>query len=169
VVGNFGLLEQEWEMKAKYKSIVLLAVAMTTGLDTRMVNADLVAHWELDETAGNVATDSSGKGNSGILKGSPARVAGRVGGALDFDGLDDFIDVDARIVEGSFSVALWLSHNKAEGFGPLVQNKAVGMGSVRLNLGTSDKFGLNFLQGKGNKAATRRLGQECVVLYSSNV
>ncbi|MBP8305327.1 MAG: discoidin domain-containing protein, partial [Phycisphaerae bacterium] len=52
----------------------------------------LAGHWKLD---GN-GQDSSGNGNNGILTGGPAWVgAGRIGGALDLDGVDDYVDCGA--------------------------------------------------------------------------
>ncbi|MBP8303427.1 MAG: discoidin domain-containing protein [Phycisphaerae bacterium] len=52
----------------------------------------LVGHWKLDGTA----QDSSGNGNNGTLTGGPTWVAaGRVGGALDLDGVDDYVDCGA--------------------------------------------------------------------------
>ena len=53
----------------------------------------LIGGWELDETKGLTAADSSGKGNDGTLM----RMAGNewttgiFGGALDFDGYNDYI------------------------------------------------------------------------------
>lgn len=53
------------------------------------------AHWRLDEGAGLTATDSSGLGHDGAMVNMDAsdRVAGRLGGALDFDGVNDHIVV----------------------------------------------------------------------------
>jgi beta-lactamase regulating signal transducer with metallopeptidase domain/Tol biopolymer transport system component len=46
----------------------------------------LVGHWTFDETSGTVAKDASGKGNDGTVVGNPKWVAGKIGGALEFDG-----------------------------------------------------------------------------------
>ncbi|MBM4027010.1 MAG: hypothetical protein FJ280_16645 [Planctomycetes bacterium] len=54
--------------------------------------AGLVAHWKLDDGSGTVVTDSSGNGYNGTLVGDPAWVAGVDGGALQFDGRDDYVD-----------------------------------------------------------------------------
>jgi len=54
--------------------------------------ADLVAHWSLDDGSGTVAHDFSGNGYDGTLMGGPQWVAGQRGGALEFDGSDDWID-----------------------------------------------------------------------------
>jgi hypothetical protein len=52
-----------------------------------------VAHWKLDETYGNVAVDSIGRHN-GWVGGDPTWLptGGRIGGALQFDGIDDYVD-----------------------------------------------------------------------------
>jgi hypothetical protein len=55
------------------------------------------AHWPLNETAGLVAADSIGL-HDGSLPAFPADdsqwVTGRVGGALEFDGEDDYVEVE---------------------------------------------------------------------------
>jgi hypothetical protein len=60
---------------------------------TGNVSADLVAHWKFDEGSGNVAHDTSGNGNDGTLIGNPQWVAGKIGGALEFNGTDSIIDI----------------------------------------------------------------------------
>jgi len=52
----------------------------------------LVGYWRFDEGTGTVANDASGSGNHGTLQNGPAWVAGRVGGALSFDGVNDRVD-----------------------------------------------------------------------------
>jgi hypothetical protein len=51
--------------------------------------ADLVGWWRLDADSGTTAVDSSGHGNNLTLKGDPQWLAGRISGALEFDGNDD--------------------------------------------------------------------------------
>jgi hypothetical protein len=60
---------------------------------TGSASADLVAHWKFDEGSGNVAHDTSGNGNDGTLIGNPQWVAGKIGGALEFNGTDSIIDI----------------------------------------------------------------------------
>ena len=52
----------------------------------------LVGHWTFDEGAGPIAGDSSGNGNNGTLLGGTKWVDGPWGGAVEFDGIDDYID-----------------------------------------------------------------------------
>ncbi|WP_143184915.1 LamG-like jellyroll fold domain-containing protein [Rubritalea squalenifaciens] len=65
-----------------------------------------LVHWNLDETSGTVAADSSGNSNDGTVSGATWSGSGVTGGALDFDGVDDRADFDLTN-SGSFSVALW--------------------------------------------------------------
>jgi hypothetical protein len=53
----------------------------------------LIAHWNLDEEAGAIAYDSVGENNADLY-GEPVwqPIGGRVGGALDLDGIDDYIN-----------------------------------------------------------------------------
>jgi N-acetylneuraminic acid mutarotase len=52
----------------------------------------LTAHWTLDETEGTIAHDSVGE-NDGTLHGEPVwqPVGGEIDGALQFDGIDDYV------------------------------------------------------------------------------
>jgi type II secretory pathway pseudopilin PulG len=63
--------------------------------NTNTDDIDLVGWWKLDETSGSTACDSSGNGNNGTLynMSSSDWVTGKVGGALDFDGWNDYVRV----------------------------------------------------------------------------
>jgi regulation of enolase protein 1 (concanavalin A-like superfamily) len=78
--------------KLIYISFVLLVslVGISAAQDT---DPTLVGWWKLDETSGIIAADSSGMGNNGTLWNSPEWVTGKVGGALQFDGEDDYVDL----------------------------------------------------------------------------
>jgi hypothetical protein len=70
-----------------------------------------IAYWKLDQTEGNIAHNSAGF-NDGICHGEPLwRPAdGRIGGALQFDGIDDYIETDFVLnpAGGAFSVFAWI-------------------------------------------------------------
>jgi L-ascorbate metabolism protein UlaG (beta-lactamase superfamily) len=70
-----------------------------------------VAWWKLDETQGDVANDSVGS-YPGALVGGPLwqPTGGRVGGALQLDGTDDFVITPSVLnpSEGTFSVFGWV-------------------------------------------------------------
>ncbi len=71
----------------------------------------LVAYWKLDETSGAIAADSAG-GNEGVVVGDPLwqPAGGKVGGALQLDGLDDHIRASFIVnpATGPFSVFAWV-------------------------------------------------------------
>jgi hypothetical protein len=76
----------------------------------------LVGYWELDETSGTLASDSSGNGNDGALVNmDPATdwVSGRLDGGLDFDGINDVVDLGSAsnledIFDGGGTAAAWI-------------------------------------------------------------
>jgi hypothetical protein len=81
------------------------------------VSAQLLVHYKLDETSGTVASDSSGKGNDGIIDGDPNWVAGWMGGALEFNG-DDSITLPGGTMglrSDTGSVAFWMNMSEVVG------------------------------------------------------
>ncbi len=80
------------------------------------LNDGLVGYWSLDEDGGSTAYDYSGHGNHGIIDGAIWAV-GISGSALEFDGVDDHVQVpnNPSLNPGSVSVALWFNgHVKSE-------------------------------------------------------
>jgi hypothetical protein len=72
----------------------------------------LTAHWKLDETSGTTAADSAGT-NDGTLLGNPTWQphGGTIGGALLFDGRNDYVATQVFICNpsgGPFSVFAWI-------------------------------------------------------------
>ncbi|MDP3014810.1 MAG: LamG domain-containing protein [bacterium] len=53
---------------------------------------NLVGYWKFNETSGTNAYDASGRGNNGTLTNGPTWTTGRAGNALNFDGVDDFVN-----------------------------------------------------------------------------
>ncbi len=76
----------------------------------------LVAWWKLDEADGNDVADSSGNGQVGRLVGNPQwqPAGGKIGGALEFDGDGDYVEVGNESVfdiTGAITVAAWIKVN----------------------------------------------------------
>ena len=79
---------------------------------SKAADPDLVAHWKLDDGSGTTAIDSSGNGNDGTFVGDPQWVAGKLGGALDFDGDGDYVDFGNDTIfdiTDAFSLTLWIN------------------------------------------------------------
>ena len=70
----------------------------------------LVGHWTFDDGAGAVAKDSSGNGNDGTLVNGPTWTAGKVGGALQFDG-NNKTRVIANVANNmpEFTACVWVN------------------------------------------------------------
>lgn len=85
----------------------------------RAVRTDRYAHWSFDETDGDVLSDT-GSGFDAAYDGriawgkpgtqGPARIEGRIGRALRFDGINDFVATDHPGVGGSAprTIAMWV-------------------------------------------------------------
>jgi len=97
------------EIRAVFEGRSLSVPPGTSG-PTRGPTRGLVAHWEFDEENGTKAADSSGKGRHGAVKGGAKWVEGKLGGALGFDGKDDFVEVPHHSSinpTGAVTVAAW--------------------------------------------------------------
>ncbi len=70
----------------------------------------LVGWWKVDETEGNNAGDSSGNNLTGTLMGDPKwqPSGGKIGGALEFDGMDDYVNTDNATDLSAWTVAVWV-------------------------------------------------------------
>ncbi|MBN2841480.1 MAG: hypothetical protein JXM68_00220, partial [Sedimentisphaerales bacterium] len=69
-------------------------------------------YWKYDETAGVTAADASGQGNNGTLTGmtfASNATTGKVNGALNFDGVDDYVDLPDGFADfrSGMTVTLW--------------------------------------------------------------
>jgi hypothetical protein len=98
----------------KTRFVLAMAVLLLGASVGQALAADdpyLVGWWMFDEGSGTVAKDSSGHGNDGTLNGGPQWVPGYSGGALKFDGIDDYVDCgnDASLDLTAWTIALWLN------------------------------------------------------------
>ncbi|MHC4249021.1 MAG: LamG domain-containing protein, partial [Planctomycetota bacterium] len=74
------------------------------------IRRGLVAHWTFDEGRGAVAKDTSGRGVNGTVTGG-RWVKGRIGNALNFDGVDDRVMVANESnfdIRSAITVAAWV-------------------------------------------------------------
>jgi len=76
-----------------------------------------VGMWLFDENSGDIAKDSSGKGNNGKLMNNPKWVKGKIGSALEFDGKDDWINIgDNAILKPSSDVTFMAWYYWVDGY-----------------------------------------------------
>jgi hypothetical protein len=103
-------------------------------------SAELVAHWPLDDGSGTVAADVTGNGSDGTLNGDPQWVAGKVGGALEFDG-DDYVDCGNQDIlnfgTNDWTITAWIRTTQADR-GTIFANGSDNSGGIRFTLATHE-------------------------------
>jgi hypothetical protein len=123
--------------------------------NTLTVPSDYVGYWNLDETHGTVAADSSGNANNGTINGATWNLSGKVNGCLNFNGVNNYVQV-ARDVTNDFSLAFWVQTTATGGAGTWRQGNGLVDGSV--GVGTSDfgtaLVGTKLAFGTGNPDTT---------------
>jgi len=93
------------------KQLIMLALVALLG-SSNPAFSQIRGYWPLDEGAGTVVHDISGNGNDGILKNGATWVTGYMGYAIDFDGLNDFIDVSDSFsldISKNLSIDVWIN------------------------------------------------------------
>ena len=77
----------------------------------------LVGHWTFDgqDMAGERAYDRSGQNNTGTLTNGPTRAIGKIGQALNFDGVNDDVSTNNTVdLPGEMSVFAWIKSNTVQ-------------------------------------------------------
>ena len=130
--------------------------------------AHWIAHWKLDETEGIVAHDSSGQ-HDGTLNGDPQwrPLEGQVGGALELDGIDDYIETGFVLspADGPLSVFAWI---KGGAPGQVIISQTDGIGGTGATWLGADSSGGNLMTGlappPGGRSVPKPLVSEIVVI-----
>jgi hypothetical protein len=93
-------------------AVLVLALA-------QRATAGQIGYWAFDDGTGAIARDSSGNGNNGTLTGGPAWTVGQFGKALQFDGVDDYVNIphnDNLIpTTGKVTVSVWINAKRHTG------------------------------------------------------
>jgi len=77
-------------------------------------DSSLVAYYSFNDLSGSTVPDDNGGQHNGSLHG-PVTAPGKVGAALSFDGVDDYVDVPGfDVFEGALTLSAWI---KADDFG----------------------------------------------------
>ena len=101
-------------------------------------------HWPLDEGSGASASDATGHGNTSAFQGAPEWVAGKYGGALAFDGVDDYLSTALSISVPNFiTLSLWFKTTTTTG------GKLIGFGNTQT--GQSGSYGRHLYMNNAGK------------------
>jgi len=102
-----------------YWSVALLALAILA-VTGSAVQADVepVGWWALDDGAGTTVADASANGNDGVITGDAVWTTGKFGGALSFDGTDDYVTLPIGSIISELSdttITTWANFSNAGG------------------------------------------------------
>jgi hypothetical protein len=95
------------------------AACTTAPAPTPTPTTGLVGAWGFNEASGATAGDASGAGNLATLSGATRTASGKFGGAVSFDGIDDFVTVpDAAKLDLSTGMTLeaWVYPTQVTGY-----------------------------------------------------
>jgi hypothetical protein len=108
----------------------------------------LIGEWRFDETSGTEALDDSGSGNVGTLIGSPTRVPGLRGQALQFSGSGQYIQANAATVPRGgtpYTVSVWfIADDQITGYRELVSQWTSANAGNSFYLGTTQSTHIRF-------------------------
>ena len=102
--------------------------------------SSLVAHLTFDEASGTQVSDVSGRGNHGVIAGAQ-RVGGVSGGALQFDGVNDWVTIaDAASLDltTSFTLEAWVRPSAGGGWRTVVLKEGSGFSAYELYANNPD-------------------------------
>jgi outer membrane lipoprotein-sorting protein len=116
VSSDSNLIVQELHQKTYYWRVDGIDAngKVTTGDVWSFNTGKLVGWWKFDESTGTIASDSSGNGNNGALKGNPVwkPQGGKTGGAIELGGKGDYVEISnesAFDITGQITVSAWVN------------------------------------------------------------
>ncbi|MBN8471096.1 DUF1593 domain-containing protein [Corallococcus exiguus] len=104
----------------RYRRVVVTVQPSSGG------NTSLRGYWRLDEGQGGTTSDGSSYGQSGTLLNGPVWAAGHAGSAVEFDGVDDRIDLANPThlrLTGAMTLSAWVFIDTVSGNGRIVNKQ----------------------------------------------
>lgn len=131
-------------------ALVVMSLICTHVSDARVRAGDMVGLWAFDEGTGKTARDASGNKNDGKLNGDTKWVGGKFGGALQFDGDLDYVEVghdDTLNITKELTIVAWVKFDEIPVRENVLLDKGPKAGQAQYYLGYEPKeeaFFLNF-------------------------
>jgi len=127
--------------------------SFTTVPEIEIADPSLVGFWKFDEVLGTTAVDWSGHGNHGTFAGNPQRAAGKIAGALQFDGTDDYVEVPdspSLDITDAITIAAWI-YREADsgGWERIISKSDSSLYDYWLQITNGDSIGGGFLDIEG--------------------
>ncbi len=99
-------------------SFIIVSLMFAGQSYAKIDKANIMGIWLFDEGSGDVAKDTSGLGNDGTLVGDPQWVDGKFGEALEFNGVEDYVDCgngESLDITQTITVMGWVKPDEALG------------------------------------------------------
>lgn len=119
----------------------LYRLTTPTGVDT-----SLKGYWSFNgqDISGTTAYDRSGAGNNGTLTNGPTKKPGKLGQAVNFDGVNDLVTAGTNVnITGAITLATW-AKTASTGSQYFVSNRNGSTGYAFLMMGSADTYKLRF-------------------------
>jgi hypothetical protein len=164
---NYALTEDDIRLEYNRGAVVQLGATSTASNGTTPDNSSSreycvpgdtatcnppVAEWKFDENTGTTANDTSGNNNTGTLTNSPTWSPGKLGSAVRFDGVDDYVSVTSIASIRNISaitLSAWIKRNSSNG---IVTISQMNDNSNRLDFEFWNDGNVYFAVGNGGNA-----------------
>jgi hypothetical protein len=116
--GPAGLAPVRREVVMKRVVTICFFICMSHQSSWADLTTGLVGYWNFDEGSGATANDLSGNNNDGTITGATWTSSGMYGGALNFDGTNDYVmvpDDDSLDLSGGMTIAAWINSGSTSG------------------------------------------------------
>ncbi|MFC1675670.1 LamG-like jellyroll fold domain-containing protein [Planctomycetota bacterium] len=101
-------------------AVAVVAILIIASSASATLTDGLVGHWEFDYGSGDTAYDSAGTNNGTIYDAN--WTTGQIEGALDFDGIDDYVDCgnSAELNPEYITISAWINTSAAGSYNYIV-------------------------------------------------
>ncbi len=125
---------------------------VTVAVSLQVATDGLLAYWKADESSGMIARDFTGSHDGTLMNGPVWQPSGgKIGGAMEFDGVDDYVEIGTIDIIGGAGLTLALWFKADDLFSSYARLISKAMGSTTdeehywmLGTGESDGTGLRF-------------------------
>jgi hypothetical protein len=146
------------EMKTVFGSVSIgierlraIRVVRSDGAMPEALRKGLVLHYSFDRDEDGKVTDGSAKENHGTVRGARFTPEGKSGGAMVFDGADDYLDAGnppSLQLTSDFTLAAWIwTERTQDGFGIITKSQGApeqARRGIEFCLGNDDNLGAYF-------------------------
>lgn len=151
-------------------TVIIITLTSANITKAQVIEDGLVSYWSFDEADidGGTAKDIWGE-NNGTIMGDPTLVTGKIGEALEFDGIDDYISILAspslNMGGSSYTIIVWVLVDSSVSYASeriFVEYGTWQAGTYQLTSMNDNHFKTNFHGRSSNQ------GSECLLDWTDS-